>query len=164
VDWECRRAERRSQERRVGVWSQPSTFDFDKLSHRPGLIRLRFSYSIASFAKMTTLLRPIQPILMSGVNHQRRRLCQGARRFGLHCHLTWGKRLDSRNVSRVIQPGRKRAQEPKSVWRTEGIPLTVHYLKDQVGREWPGEFVTSGLMGELAKGDRVEVKWLKSVL
>ena len=68
------------------------------------------------------------------------------------------------NVSRVIQPGRKRAQEPKSVWRTEGIPLTVHYLKDQVGREWPGEFVTSGLMGELAKGDRVEVKWLKSVL
>lgn len=67
-------------------------------------------------------------------------------------------------VSKVIDHVAKELGSQRGVWKTEDIPLVVHYLKGQIGREWPGEFLTSDLMDELARRDGVDVKWLKSFL
>ena len=44
------------------------------------------------------------------------------------------------------------------------LQVAVQYLKGQVRREWPSEFLTSDLMPYLAMRDGVDAKWLKSVL
>ncbi|KAF9652974.1 malate synthase [Thelephora ganbajun] len=75
-----------------------------------------------------------------------------------------GDLISKEYVSKVIDHVAKELQSQKGVWKTEDVPLVVRYLKNQVGREWPSEFLTSDLMGELAKRDGVDVKWLKSVL
>lgn len=67
-------------------------------------------------------------------------------------------------VSKVIDQVAKELESQKGFWRREDIPLVVRYLKNQIAREWPGEFLTSDLMDELARRDGVDVKWLKSVL
>jgi len=67
-------------------------------------------------------------------------------------------------VWKIIDQVARELQNQKGLWKAEDIPLVANYLKAQVGREWPGEFLTSDLMGELAKRDGVDVKWLKSVL
>lgn len=75
-----------------------------------------------------------------------------------------GDVISKEYVSKLIDQVAKELKGQKGFWKAEDIPLVVHYLKSQVGREWPSEFLTSDLMGELAKRDGVEVKWLKSVL
>ena len=75
-----------------------------------------------------------------------------------------GDAISKDYVSKVIDQVAKELKGQKGFWKTEDIPLVVHYLKTQVGREWPSEFLTSDLMGELAKRDGVDSKWLKSVL
>lgn len=49
-------------------------------------------------------------------------------------------------------------------WKDGDVSIVADYLKSQVGQEWPSEFLTSDLMGELAKRDGVEQKWFKSAL
>jgi malate synthase len=75
-----------------------------------------------------------------------------------------GDVISERYVSKVIDRVAKELESQKGPWKTEDIPLAVRYLKDQVGREWPSEFLTSDLMDELAKRDGVDVKWLRSAL
>ena len=75
-----------------------------------------------------------------------------------------GDIISKEYVWKIIDRVAKELGNQKGVWRTEDIPVVVRYLKAQVGREWPSEFLTSDLMGELAKRDGVDVKWLKSVL
>jgi len=75
-----------------------------------------------------------------------------------------GDIISKEYVWRLIDQVAKELGSQKGVWRREDIPLAVHYLKGQVGREWPSEFLTSDLMDELAKRDGVDIKWLKSVL
>ena len=75
-----------------------------------------------------------------------------------------GDVISKEYVSKVIDRVAKELENQKGVWKTEDIPLVVRYLKAQVGREWPSEFLTSDLMDELAKRDGVDVKWLKSAL
>jgi malate synthase len=67
-------------------------------------------------------------------------------------------------VSKVIDQVAKELESQKGFWRREDIPLVVRYLKNQIAREWPGDFLTTDLMDELARRDGVDVKWLKSVL
>ena len=67
-------------------------------------------------------------------------------------------------VFKIIDQVAKELGSQKGVWKTEDVPLAVRYLKGQVGREWPSEFLTSDLMDELARRDGVDVKWLKSAL
>lgn len=75
-----------------------------------------------------------------------------------------GDAISKEYVSKVIDHVAKELRSQKGVWKAEDIPLVVRYLKVQVGREWPSEFLTSDLMGELARRDGVNDKWLKSVL
>jgi len=75
-----------------------------------------------------------------------------------------GDVISEEYVSKVIDQVAKELGSQKAMWKTEDIPLVARYLKGQVGNQWPGEFLTSDLMGELAKRDGVNVKWLKSVL
>jgi len=74
-----------------------------------------------------------------------------------------GDIISNEYVSNVIDHVAKELGNQKGAWKREDIPLVVRYLKAQVGREWPSEFLTSDLMGELAKRDGVDGKWLKSV-
>jgi malate synthase len=75
-----------------------------------------------------------------------------------------GDIISKEYVSKVIDHAAKELESQKGFWKREDIPLVVRYLKDQVTREWPGEFLTSDLMDELARRDGVHVKWLKSAL
>ena len=75
-----------------------------------------------------------------------------------------GNIITKEYVSRIIDQVARELVNQKGAWKTEDIPFVVHYLKGQIGREWPGEFLTSDLMDELARRDGVDVKWLKSVL
>ena len=75
-----------------------------------------------------------------------------------------GDVISKEYVSKVIDHVAKELGNQKGPWKTEDIPLVVRYLKGQVGREWPGEFLTSDLMDELAKRDGVDAKWLRSAL
>ena len=69
-----------------------------------------------------------------------------------------------RTARHLIDQVAKELGNQRGVWKAEDVPLVVRYLKEQIGRQWPGEFLTSDLMDELAKKDGVDVKWLKSVL
>ena len=75
-----------------------------------------------------------------------------------------GDIISKEYVSTVIDQVVKELGSQKGVWKTEDIPLAARYLKGQIAKQWPGEFLTSDLMDELAKRDGVDVKWLKSVL
>jgi len=75
-----------------------------------------------------------------------------------------GDIISKEYVSKIIDQVAKELGNQRGVWKTEDIYLVVRYLKEQIGRQWPGEFLTSDLMDELAKKDGVDVKWLKSVL
>jgi malate synthase len=46
----------------------------------------------------------------------------------------------------------------------ESVEVAVRYLKEQIRRSWPSEFLTSDLMPYLARKDGVEEKWYKAVL
>ncbi|ESK92100.1 malate synthase [Moniliophthora roreri MCA 2997] len=48
--------------------------------------------------------------------------------------------------------------------KEEHVKLVAEYLKGQIRREWPSEFLTSDLMHHLAIADGVEPKWQKSAL
>ena len=75
-----------------------------------------------------------------------------------------GDIISKEYVSRIIDQVAKELGNQRGVWKAEDVSLVVRYLKEQIGRQWPGEFLTSDLMDELAKKDGVDVKWLKSVL
>lgn len=44
------------------------------------------------------------------------------------------------------------------------LKITIDYLKGQIRKQWPSEFLTSDLMPYLAIADGVEPKWQKAVL
>ena len=75
-----------------------------------------------------------------------------------------GDLISKEYASKVIDQVAKELENRKGFWKREDIPLVTRYLKDQIAREWPGEFLTSDLMNELARRDGVDVKWLKSLL
>ena len=48
--------------------------------------------------------------------------------------------------------------------KEENVKLAKEYLKKQVRKEWPSEFLTSDLMPFLAAQDGVEERFLKAAL
>lgn len=48
--------------------------------------------------------------------------------------------------------------------KEEDLRVTVEYLKKQVRKAWPSEFLTSDLMPYLAAKDGVEASWQKAAL
>ena len=48
--------------------------------------------------------------------------------------------------------------------KEEDVKIAAEYLKGQVRKEWPSEFLTSDLMGYLAIRDGVDPIWQKAVL
>jgi malate synthase len=48
--------------------------------------------------------------------------------------------------------------------KDEHLRIVAKYLKDQISRQWPSEFLTSDLMPYLAAADGVPASWQRSVL
>jgi malate synthase len=48
--------------------------------------------------------------------------------------------------------------------RDEHLRIVAKYLKDQIRRQWPSEFLTSDLMPYLAAADGVPASWQRSFL
>ena len=48
--------------------------------------------------------------------------------------------------------------------KEEHVHVAVEYLKAQVRKQWPSEFLTSDLMGYLAAADGVDPIWQKAAL
>jgi len=48
--------------------------------------------------------------------------------------------------------------------KDEHLRIVAKYLKDQVSRQWPGEFLTSDLMPYLGAADGVPARWQRSFL
>ncbi|KAK7473141.1 hypothetical protein VKT23_001242 [Stygiomarasmius scandens] len=84
--------------------------------------------------------------------------------------VKYGSRLDTGEVitaeyvdKRIdeIAPGIKKIAP--SV-KDDNLKITVDYLKSQIRKEWPSEFLTSDLMPHLAIADGAEPKWQRSAL
>lgn len=48
--------------------------------------------------------------------------------------------------------------------KEEHVQVAAEYLRSQVRKQWPSEFLTSDLMGYLASADGVDEVWLKAAL
>jgi len=61
----------------------------------------------------------------------------------------------------AVAPGVRKAVP---ALRDEHLRIVAKYLQDQVGRQWPSEFLTSDLMTYLAAADGVPASWQRSFL
>lgn len=48
--------------------------------------------------------------------------------------------------------------------KDDHVLVAAEYLRGQVRKQWPSEFLTKDLMGYLAEADGVEQAWLKAAL
>lgn len=84
--------------------------------------------------------------------------------------VKWGSRLDTGQEITVeyidsliaeLAPGVKKLV---AGIKDDDLQLMVAYLKAQIRRPWPSEFLTSDLMPYIAERDGVETKWKRSAL
>jgi malate synthase len=61
----------------------------------------------------------------------------------------------------AVAPGVRKAVP---ALQDEHVRIVSKYLKDQVSRQWPSEFLTSDLMPYLAAADGVPASWQRSFL
>ncbi|EEB94550.1 hypothetical protein MPER_06618 [Moniliophthora perniciosa FA553] len=81
-----------------------------------------------------------------------------------NCRLDSGLPITAKYVNDLIDelaPGVKKLAPGV---KEEHVKLVAEYLKGQIRREWPSEFLTSDLIHHLAIADGVEPKWQKSAL
>lgn len=73
-----------------------------------------------------------------------------------------GETVTAEYVDRLID---ELAPAQKGPMVTEkNLDIVAKYLKAQIRKEWPSEFLTSDLMGYLAVADGCPAAWQKSVL
>ncbi|THU94189.1 malate synthase [Dendrothele bispora CBS 962.96] len=80
------------------------------------------------------------------------------------CRLDTGELITADYVDKRIDeiaPGIKKIAPGV---KDDNLKITVEYLKSQIRKEWPSEFLTSDLMPYLAIADGAEPKWQKSAL
>lgn len=65
------------------------------------------------------------------------------------------------NLIRELAPGIKKLAPGV---KDEHVQVAVEYLKSQITKQWPSEFLTSDLMPYLAIADGVDPQWQRAVL
>jgi malate synthase len=67
-------------------------------------------------------------------------------------------------VGKLIDAAAPVVRKAVSGLKDEHLRIIVKYLKDQIRRQWPSEFLTSDLMPYLAGADGVPASWQRSFL
>ncbi|KAF5357294.1 hypothetical protein D9758_005846 [Tetrapyrgos nigripes] len=80
------------------------------------------------------------------------------------CRLDTGELITAAYVDKVIDQVAPGIKKTAPGVKDDNLKITVDYLKSQIRKEWPSEFLTSDLMPHLAIADGAEPKWQKSAL
>jgi malate synthase len=75
-----------------------------------------------------------------------------------------GETVTAEYVGRLIEAVAPEIRKAVPAVRDEHLQIVAKYLKDQISRQWPSEFLTSDLMPYLAAADGVPPSWQRSVL
>ncbi|KAF5377702.1 hypothetical protein D9757_009374 [Collybiopsis confluens] len=84
--------------------------------------------------------------------------------------VKYNSRLDSgqyitvKYVEKLIDELKPGVKKIYAAVKDDHLNVAVEYLKGQIKREWPSEFLTSDLMPYLAIADGAQAKWQKSAL
>jgi malate synthase len=75
-----------------------------------------------------------------------------------------GETITAEYVGKLIDAVTPEVRKAVPALRDEHMYIVAKYLKDQISRQWPSEFLTSDLMPYLAAADGVPASWQRSVL
>ena len=75
-----------------------------------------------------------------------------------------GTTITAEYIGRLIDATAPGIRKAVPALRDDHLRIVAKYLKDQVRRQWPSEFLTSDLMPHLAAADGVPASWQRSVL
>jgi malate synthase len=75
-----------------------------------------------------------------------------------------GTTITAEYVGRLIDATAPGIRKAVPALRDDHLRIVAKYLKDQVGRQWASEFLTSDLMPHLAAADGVPASWQRSFL
>jgi malate synthase len=75
-----------------------------------------------------------------------------------------GTTITAGYVGRLIDATAPGIRKAVPALRDDHLRIVAKYLKDQVGRQWASEFLTSDLMPHLVAADGVPASWQRSFL
>jgi malate synthase len=75
-----------------------------------------------------------------------------------------GATITAEYIGKVIDAAAPGVRKAVSALKDEHLHIVAKYLKDQIRRQWPSEFLTSDLMPYLAAADGVPASWQRSFL
>lgn len=75
-----------------------------------------------------------------------------------------GEPITAEYIDRLVDEVDEDVRKAVPGIKDEHLRVVKEYLKNQVRKGWPSEFLTSDLMGYLAAADGVPAKWQKSSL
>ena len=78
--------------------------------------------------------------------------------------LDTGEPITAAYVDLLIEETEPEVRKAVPALKEENLKIVKEYLKAQVRKQWPSEFLTSDLMPYLAAADGVPAKWQKSSL
>ncbi|ETW80666.1 hypothetical protein HETIRDRAFT_427649 [Heterobasidion irregulare TC 32-1] len=78
--------------------------------------------------------------------------------------LDTGEPITATYVDQLIEETEPEVRKAVPALKEENLKIVKEYLKAQVRKQWPSEFLTSDLMPYLAAADGVPAKWQKSSL
>ncbi|THH06063.1 hypothetical protein EW146_g9729 [Bondarzewia mesenterica] len=95
-----------------------------------------------------------------GGNYARAAVAVGAPRVALDT----GEPITAEYVDALVEEVEPEVRKAVPALKEEHLKIVKDYLKSQVRKQWPSEFLTSDLMPYLAAADGVPAKWRKSSL
>jgi malate synthase len=75
-----------------------------------------------------------------------------------------GAAITTEYIEKLVDAVSPSVRKAVPALQDEHLRIVAKYLKDQVGRQWPSEFLTSDLMPYLAAADGVPASWQRSFL
>jgi malate synthase len=75
-----------------------------------------------------------------------------------------GAIITAEYVEKVIDASAPVVRKAVPAIKDEHLRIVVKYIKEQIRRQWPSEFLTSDLMPYLAAADGVPARWHRSFL
>lgn len=75
-----------------------------------------------------------------------------------------GATITAEYVEKVIDAAAPVVRKAVPAIKDEHLRIVVKYVKEQIRRQWPSEFLTSDLMSYLAAADGVPASWQRSFL
>lgn len=75
-----------------------------------------------------------------------------------------GATITAEYVAKLIDAVAPEVRRAVSTVRDDHLRIMVKYIKEQISRQWPSEFLTSDLMPYLAAADGVPASWQRSSL